>query len=208
MHICQTSVREAVDVVFALGHPAVVQNAVQAACADGLEDNVAGLAVGITECHLCAYTGHVEQKTVDGHFVCHCLAVDFFNNSTGEYDGTDAGQRAALDHLVDFCSFAGIFEVVQSTEGCSAFGCHCSGIAAVTSAGMAYVELSEQFAHKVGEVEVVIDVGEELAVERSHFGPVDAVHVGDIEAFGFFADSVFEHIAAFSSGVEILDSAE
>ena len=73
---------------------------------------------------------------------------------------------------------------------------------------MAHVEFAEEFAHHFGEVVVVVDVGEEFAVCGSQRGPVNSVHILDIESLGLFTDSVVEHEFAFGRRVKELFGTE
>ena len=68
---------------------------------------------------------------------------------------------------------------------------------------MGHVQLTEDFAEEFGEVIIVIDVREELAIGSSHLVPLHAVHTGVVEAFGFLLADVVEHVGAFGCQVHL-----
>ena len=68
---------------------------------------------------------------------------------------------------------------------------------------MGYVQLAEELAQHLGEVLIVVDVGEEGAVVVGELLPVHAVHILAVEACFFFADDFFVHDLTLADAVDV-----
>ena len=68
---------------------------------------------------------------------------------------------------------------------------------------MRYVQFAQPFAQHFGEIIIVIDMRQELAVGLRQGIPVHAVHVHVVEACLFLAVDVVEDVFAFFVGVHL-----
>ena len=108
-------------------------------------------------------------------------------------------KRTSLDDFGHSQTVAIVVPVKEQSErGRTLAGCR--GV--VAAAGMRHVKLAEQLRQEIGEVVVVVDMGQELAVGFGHGFPVDTVHVFLIEASCFLLLYIVEHVFAFGLGVD------
>ncbi len=112
---------------------------------------------------------------------------------------------AACEHFAHLEAGSGIGHVIEQAERGSGFA---GALRIVAASGVGDIDLAEDLACEFGEVGVVADVGEELAVGLAHSFPVGAVHVGAEEAFFGFGEHVVIHVFAFGRGIEFLSGRE
>ena len=74
---------------------------------------------------------------------------------------------------------------------------------AVSGAGVGDVELAEDLRKHLGEVVVVVDVGQERLIVLLEPGEVDTVVIGVVELALFLLEDVFEHVGPLGCAVKL-----
>ncbi len=182
-------------------HPAFVEHVAHAAGIGGKHYFLHLLAVGSGKGHesLGAHTVVEDGQRVGvGR---ELLAVNGCDGRAGLHLGVYTVKGTLLEHLGHTQAVACIGHVVEQTERSGRFVGSAGTIAA---AGVAHVELAEKLAGKLGEIIVVIDVGEELAVVLAETLPVGAKHVLDQKTFLLLVENVVIHILALFGQVDFL----
>ena len=181
-------------------YPTLVHQVAQGTLGDGLHDLFPALAgIGVEEREQGLFAGLAVQQLGIVVLQVDISAVDLFKDDAGFDFALGLGQGTSLNNLFHLETVAGIAPVVDEAQigGSLAAG----GIEAAT--GVRSVELAQQFAQQVGEVLVVVDVGQEFAV-GFHIGlPVTAVVVEVVETLGNLLVHVVEHVLTLGKQVHL-----
>ncbi len=194
------AVRHAVHDGAVAVYPTLVEQFLLCGLRDGLDGEVEAFALGVLdgEAHVLACLS-VEQGVV----VLACLdglAVYLLDDGSCARLVLLHGEGAALDDLLYLQSVALVGGVEEHAEGCRGEGGSLCGVAA---AGVGGVQLAQHLAQHLGEVEVVVDVGQVFLIHLAVAFPVDALQVGVIELVLHLSPDVVEEVLALLGGLVV-----
>ena len=201
MNVGQTAIRQAIDEVAIVFHPAFVEQIAELSAADGLDGYVAALfRFRVINRHAhglpCLSVEHPVVVLARLDFV----SVDFLDDATGGDARFLHGEWTALD---DFLNAQTIALVVLIEEEAELSRRKSRRSRTITRSRVRSVQFTEQFAEQVAEVVVVADVGQEFLVGGTIVFPIDTVQIRLVEFVLHLPPNVVEKIATLLVRLEV-----
>ena len=193
--------------MFVAVYPALVKQIVEGTLADGLDDDVATLAIlGIVNGDVRSLASLAVQHIVVVFATLDGLSVYLLDDIASFHTRVALSKGSTLDDFLDAQSIAIILLVNEYTQ----MGCARQIGDGRTIAGtrVRTIQFAQHFTQHVAEVVVVVDVRQEALVGLTIACPVDTMQLGIIELFLDLTPDVVEQILALLVGLIVEGSLE